>query len=130
MRILGIDYGTKRVGVAIGDTESRVAVPYDTLEFGGATLECLHEIIEREKIDLIIIGLPLTTGGEESKSSVLVRQFIKELKSLGIPVEMQDERFTTKEVEKITRGYGKARKGVDKDAAAAALILQSFLEQI
>ena len=51
MRILGIDYGTKRVGVAIGDTESRVAVPYDTLEFGGATLECLHEIIERTKLE-------------------------------------------------------------------------------
>lgn len=130
MRILGIDYGTKRIGLAIAETEIRLAVPYDTLDFTGVVvLECLAEIIEREEIEKIIIGMPKTLHGQEGKACFLVREFIRELKSLNVQIVLEDERFSTREVEKAMQDYGKARKGIDKDSAAAALILQSWLDK-
>lgn len=130
MNLLGIDYGTKRVGIAIGDTESRVAVPYDMLEFSGITLASISEIVQREKIEAIVVGVPKTLHGEEGRSCKLVRQFVEELKSLGIKIILEDERLTTVEVERAMRGYGKAKRGIQKDAAAAAIILQSYLDKI
>lgn len=130
MKLLGLDYGTRRIGLALGDTETKLAVPYETIELSGMTLECLTEIISREGIETIVVGLPKTLKGEEGQVSVLVREFIKELKSLGLKIVLEDERLTTKEVERAMRGYGRAKRGVDKDAAAAALILQSYLDRL
>lgn len=131
MKILGIDYGTKRIGVAIGDTDTKTAVPLCVVHSSQSAVHSIEKIVKEERVGLIVVGLPLTTEGQESKSSGLVREFIKELDALkGIKVELQDERFTTKEVERVMRGYGKAKKGVDKDAAAAALILQSWLDSL
>lgn len=130
MNLLGIDYGTKRVGIALGDTESRVAVPYDMLEFSGVTLAGISEIIQRENIEAIVIGVPKTLHGEEGRSCELVRQFVEELKSLGVKIILEDERLTTVEVERAMREYGKAKRGIQKDAAAAAIILQSYLDKL
>jgi putative Holliday junction resolvase len=129
MKVLGIDYGTRRIGLAIGETEMKLAVPYETLDWRGATLECLKEIIEREKIEKIVVGIPKDFHGGEGKSCQLVQKFVHELKSLGKEIILEDERLTTKEVEKAIRDYGKAKKGIQKDAVAAALILQSWLDK-
>jgi len=130
MNLLGIDYGTKRVGIAIGDTESRVAVPYDVLEFGSSTLASISEIVQRESIEAIVVGVPKTLHGEEGRSCELVRQFVKELKSLGVKIILEDERLTTVEVERAMKTYGKAKRGIQKDSAAAAIILQSHLDKL
>lgn len=133
MRILGIDYGTKRTGVAIGDMETKVAVPLIVIEGLGARGQglAIEKIVKEEGIGLIVVGLPIRTDGGESRTQKKVEVFIKELHDIvGVHIVTQDERFTTKEVERSMRGYGKAAKGIDKDAAAAALILQAYLDHV
>lgn len=125
MRILGIDYGTKRVGVAIGDLETKVAVPFIVIEVLGVKDQVLGvvRIIKDEGIKLVVIG-----QGGKGLIEKKVQKFAAQLRKL-VPVEIVDEHFTTAQVERAMKGYGKARKGVDKDAAAAALILQGWLDR-
>ncbi len=130
MRILGIDYGTKRIGVAIGDSEGKVAVPLLVIEMKNEKLkiknavEKIVKIVKEEDIELIVIG----QGGKGSMENK-VWEFVERLKKY-VRVELQDEHFTTAQVERTMQNYGKERKKIDKDSAAAALILQSFLERL
>ncbi len=124
MRVLGIDYGTKRMGVAIGDTEARVAVPFTVLE-GIRSKEqvvSMVGIIRKEKVELVVMG----QGGKGPIEKKV--QAFAEMLRMFVKVEIADEHFTTAQVERMMKDYGKARKGVDKDAAAAALILQGWLD--
>ena len=124
MRVLGIDYGTKRVGVSIGDTEAKVAVPLCVVEVSGVrgqVSEVVH-IVKKDKVELIVIG-----QGGKGPMEKKVQEFVKKLREF-VPVEIVDEHFTTAQVERAMKGYGKARKGVDTDSAAAGLILQSWLD--
>lgn len=124
MRLLGIDYGTKRIGVAIGDMEAKVAVPLTVVEVSGVRLQVsgVVQIAQREGVELVVIG-----QGGRGPMEKKVQEFAEKLKRF-VPVEIVDEHFTTAQVERVMKGYGKARKGVDKDSAAAALILQGWLE--
>jgi len=130
MRVLGIDYGTKRIGVAIGDSEAKVAVPLATLEMKNVKLKMQNvvseivRIMKEEDIELVVMG----QGGKGSMEAK-VREFAQRLRKF-VPVEIVDEHFTTVQVERAMKGYGKARKGIDKDAAAAALILQGWLDRL
>lgn len=124
MRLLGIDYGTKRVGVAIGDSEGRVAVPFEIIENANldAVLKKIQAIIEKEKIELVVVG----QGGKGSMEEK-VQEFVEQLKK-HVPVEIADEHFTTVQIERTMKDYGKDRNKIDKDSAAAALILQGWLD--
>ncbi len=140
MKVLGIDYGTKRIGVAIGDMETKVAVPFSVIEgLGIRDLSAdkagqvlgVAKIVKEEQIGLIVVGLPLRAEGGKSATQKKVEKFIKELHDVvKIHIVTQDERFTTAEVERTMKGYGKAAKGIDKDAAAAALILQNWFDKV
>mgnify|MGYP001567659902 FL=1 len=124
MRVLGIDYGTKRVGVAIGDTDAKVAVPLCVIEESGVRSQesGVLKLVRDEDIELVVMG-----QGGKGPIEEKVQEFAKKLRKF-VPVEIADEHFTTAQVERVIRGYGKARKGVDKDSAAAALILQGWLD--
>ena len=122
MRILGIDYGTKRIGIAIGDTEGKVAVPFCVVDSSQATVHRIVEIVKREQVELVVVG-----QGGKGPMEKKVQNFVAQLRKL-VSVEIVDEHFTTAQVEKVMKGYGKARKGIDKDSAAAALILQGWLD--
>lgn len=124
MRILGIDYGTKRVGVSIGDTETKVAVPLTVVEVTGVRGQVLEvvRIIKSEGIGLVVMG-----QGGKGRIEKKVQEFAEQLRKF-VSVEIADEHFTTAQIEKIMKGYGKERRQIDKDSAAAALILQSWLE--
>jgi len=128
MRILGIDYGTKRMGVAIGDMETRVAVPFAVLEIKNEkfkmqnVIEKIGRIVKKEGVELIVIG-----QGGRGPMEKKVQEFVKRLRS-HVPVEIVDEHFTTAQIERIMKDYGKERRTIDKDSAAAALILQSYLD--
>src|SRR3989338_3854130 len=130
MRVLGIDYGTKRIGVAIGDSEAKVAVPLATLEMKNVKLKMQNvvseivRIMKEEDIELVVMG----QGGKGSMEAK-VREFAQRLRKF-VPVEIVDEHLTTVQVERAMKGYRKARKGIDKDAAAAALILQGWLDRL
>lgn len=126
MRILGIDYGTKRIGVAIGDTEAKVAVPLVVVKNEKLkvknVIDDIFKVVRSENVELIVIG-----QGGKGPVEKLVQEFAEELRKF-VRVEIADEHFTTAQIEKIMQSYGKDRRKIDKDSAAAALILQSWLD--
>lgn len=124
MRLLGIDYGTKRIGVAIGDTDARVAVPLTVLRIRNheSRIMGVVELVKQEGVELVVMG-----QGGKGPMQEKVQEFAKKLREF-VKVEIVDEHFTTAQIEKIMKDYGKERRHIDKDSAAAALILQGWLE--
>ncbi|TSC78178.1 MAG: putative holliday junction resolvase [Parcubacteria group bacterium Gr01-1014_33] len=126
MRYLGIDYGEKRIGIALSDPEGRIAFPETTLFQPNAArvVKKIKTLLEKERVSTIVIGLPLGLDGKETEESHAVRRFAEKIKkSISLPIEFENEMFTSRMVE---------HKGVKKehtDAAAAAVILQSYLDK-
>lgn len=126
MRYMGIDYGEKRIGVALTDPEGRIAFPRKVIFNRGDTLtfDELKTMIEAEKISKIIVGLPLSLSGKETEISHRVRSFVEKLgEIINLPVEFENEILTSHMVER----FGVPREHTDK--AAAAIILQSYLDK-
>jgi putative holliday junction resolvase len=122
MRILAIDYGTQRVGLAISDPTGTIAQPLSVLplkEFW----HTLPKLIQEREVEEIVIGLPITLGGTESASTHAAREFADRLKAqTSLPVHLVDERLTS---QMATRGFGGQTGTVD--AIAASLLLEQFL---
>jgi len=132
MRYLAIDYGTKRTGLAICDRAETIVSPLAVIQGQKELLKKIAEVIETERVEAVVLGLPLNMTGSESSQTKLVFKFAEQLKDyLHIPVHFQDERLSSFGAEerlasaKFTRG--KKRKRLD--AVAAAEILEAFLEQ-
>jgi len=126
---LGIDYGTKNVGVAIGGPETGLALPYITLQNDKNFFENLLKICADEKIEKIVIGIPMPTRGKIGEQVERATKFAKAVgEKTKLPIETVDEKFTTREVESYFSDFKKEIKKISKDAAAAAIILQSYLE--
>ena len=132
MRYLAIDYGTKHTGLAICDRAETIASPLTVIEGQKELLKKIAEVVETERVEAVVLGLPLNMTGSESAQTRLVFKFAEQLKHyLHIPVHFQDERLSSFGAEekltsaKFTRG--KKRKRLD--AVAAAEILEAFLEQ-
>ncbi len=137
MNILGVDHGTKRVGLAIGSTETGTAVPFSLLSHRGDefAIEDIKAIVIAEGIDQVVVGLPLSTDGGHTAQETVVRNFAARLENvLSIPVSLQDERLSSREIEAHMEAMGgqKAWKasGLDRDSAAAMLFLQSYLDRM
>lgn len=129
MRILGIDYGDKKIGLAFGDSSADVAVPLDVVpNLGKETIEVFAEKVNSEDIDVIVVGVPLSTGGHHGPEQLeKTRKFIKELESaLSIPVMEEDESYTTSESIRLRREEGAQ---AEEDALAAMLIVKSYMEK-
>ncbi len=129
MRLLGIDYGLKKIGLAIGDDEAGVAAPLEVIRNDGEmTTELLAKRIRDEEIDAVVCGAPLSQGGHHSSDQLdKTRAFMESLrKQVTIPVYEEDESYTTKESIRIAR---EEKSGIDEDALAASLILQQFLNR-
>ena len=124
MRYLGVDYGTKRTGVALSDADGTIAFPNEVLDGDKqTTIRALKKILSAEGAQKIIVGLPVSLQGEETKISNEVRTFAAELhRELGVPVELENEMLTTK-----IAGEHTERERID--AASAAIILQSYLDK-
>lgn len=130
MRILGIDYGTKNVGVAIGDTETKLALPLMIIPRTREIVRDVRKLMQEESVERVVVGAPTTFGGTEQSIAQSVAKFCAELRKEGVDVATEDERLTTRAVERSMHEMGKASKGVDKDAAAAAMILQTYLDKL
>ncbi|NBS41087.1 Holliday junction resolvase RuvX [bacterium] len=129
MRLLGIDYGDKKIGLAFGDSTVDVAVPLDVVpNMGDDTIRVFAKRAKTEDIDAIVVGVPLSTGEHHSSEQLdKARAFIKKLEAaVAIPVIEEDESFTTADSIRLQREEG--AKG-DEDALAAMLILQSFMSR-
>ncbi|MDQ4065506.1 MAG: Holliday junction resolvase RuvX [Actinomycetota bacterium] len=130
--IVGIDPGTKRVGVAIADDETRFARPLEVIDVTRTDpVTRISEIVSREDARLVIVGRPLSLRGEAGRAVAAQRDFIARLnEALPIPVVEHDERLTTVVADQGLRAAGgrsKARGGL-RDAVAAQLLLQSYLD--
>ncbi|NQV93091.1 Holliday junction resolvase RuvX [Candidatus Kaiserbacteria bacterium] len=128
MKIIGIDYGTKRVGVAISDDTASLAFPKAVLRNSHTLLGEIKSTIENNKVEKIVIGQSLDTDGSENILMEDIRRFASVLeKEVGLPIFLEPEFFTSQEAHK-----GKKAGEVSShmiDAAAAALILQRFLDK-
>lgn len=126
MRYLGIDYGKKRIGLALSDPEGRIGFPLMQLQVFNFRLTAkeVKKIIRKEKIAKVIIGLPRGLQGQDTEQTREVSTFASKLeKAISIPVEFESEMLTTK----IAKNSG-VKKG-HIDAAAAAIILQSYIDK-
>lgn len=130
MNYLGIDYGSKRIGLAFADNTSKTAVVFDTLSRSmqekwpiNAVLK-IEKICKAEKINIIIVGLPIALSGHLTGQTRKTQEFINLLKQeTGLEVESQDERLTTR----MASAAGVAKN--KRDQSAAVLILQSWLDK-
>lgn len=122
MKFLGLDYGEKRIGLAVADEENKIAFPREVIVLPRALYE-IKEIVRQEKISKIIIGLPLSFSGTENEQVKKVRAFAEELeRTVRVPVEFVNEVLTSK--------IAAAKSSKDTiDSSAAALILQSYLDK-
>jgi len=134
MRILGIDYGTKRVGLAVTDPAETLALPYATLEktTRDKLFSELFAIIEKEGVEKIVLGLPLTLDGGESLTTRQVKNFAKRLeRRFDGPVVLVDERLSTHaaQADLDAAGVKKERQKAVLDQQAAVRILETHLAQ-
>ena len=131
-RILALDWGRKRIGVAISDPSGFLATPHSTLKaFPRERLwEELGRIIEAENISSLIVGLPFNMDGSEGASAGEARKLVESVRRFGLPVEVHDERLTSFEAERLLREMGKkpSRDKAMVDKAAAAILLQDYLD--
>ena len=128
MNFLGIDYGEKRVGLAVSSDETKIALPLRILENKGRDFLFgeIRKICTEENIEQVVVGMPLTLAGERGEQAKEVLQFVDFLRNnLSAPVETEDERFTSVMVDKLM-----AESGVkERDAVAAMVILQGYLDK-
>jgi putative holliday junction resolvase len=133
MRVLGLDYGSQRIGVAICDELGMTAQGVDTIvrKNRDADLATIAGYIERFAVEKIVVGYPLRLDGSEGIQCEKVNRFIRRLQTrLSIPVIRRDETLSTKEAEEILREKGvrrEKRKGI-VDRLAACIILQGYLD--
>ncbi len=127
MRILGLDVGTKRIGVAISDPDEILACSLLVVERERA-IEKIGELSLEYQVAKIVCGLPLKMDGQIGSQAEDVLAFVDKLKEkLNIPITTLDERLSTKQVERIW-GSGKKHRGII-DKLAAQIILQAFLDR-
>ena len=122
MKVVALDYGRARTGVAVSDPTGTLARPAGVVERASETagLERLSELIERERADVVVVGMPLTLRGERGEQAEETERFVDALRAVvPVPVESFDERFTTR----LASGGGDA----PEDARAAAHLLESYL---
>jgi putative Holliday junction resolvase len=130
-RLLGIDYGRVRVGVAISDETRFLARPLCCLENKKDFADKLKLELKTYKVDAVVVGLPLLMSGKNSPMTDEVKQFSEYLgKVLELPIILWDERLTSAQVERELRDAGVKRKkrAEVNDTLAASLILQSYLD--
>ena len=124
MKVLALDYGSARTGVAVSDPTGTLARPLGVVE-GAATESGLAEVARlarEQEIDRIVVGLPLTLRGERGEQAVESERFVEALRGVvAVPVELYDERFTTNLAQQ-TAG------AAPEDALAAAHLLSTYLE--
>lgn len=130
MKIIGLDVGSKRIGVAKVDSSVRIAVPYGTVSVDGSELQQIASIARINDTNLFVLGLPRNSKGEETAQSQYVRDFAKKLKEFipGAKISFQDESLTSVEAENRLKNRKKKYQKGEIDTEAATIILQDFIE--
>lgn len=137
VRILGLDYGSKTVGVAVTDGLGLTAVSLETItrekeNHLRQTYRRIAELVSEYEAETVVVGLPVNMDGSEGERAALAREFANELtKRIGVRTVMQDERLSTVEAAELLALTGRKRDNPREriDAVAAAIILTDYLNQ-
>jgi putative holliday junction resolvase len=133
-RILGIDFGSKRIGISLSDPLGIIARPVAPLKNDKSLFDNLVRLINDEKVKTVVVGMPLNLKGEHGKKAQEVQEFIDRLKSeTKVGIEVWDERFTTTIAKRTMLSMGTKRKEREAregrlDSMAASVMLQSYLD--
>jgi putative Holliday junction resolvase len=135
MRILALDHGTKRIGVAVSDELKMIATPleYIPAEPFAGFLDRLKEILREKEVELILVGMPRNMDGSYGPAALKVREFVAVLKeAVTIPLQTWDERLTTAQAQRflIEGGVRRDQRKEKVDKTAAAILLQSYLDSL
>lgn len=126
--IVCLDVGEKRIGVAVGDTLIRIAVPFETIEVDGDEVQSIAKIITKENASILVIGYPRNQSGETTKQTQFVEEFASKLSDIAENIVFQDESLTSVIAEQRLKSYNRSYSKADIDAQAATIILQDYLE--
>jgi putative Holliday junction resolvase len=127
--ILALDPGERRTGLAISDPQGLLARPLRTHDRrrDGSLIQLLKDLCTEHGVRLVLVGHPLTQGGERGSSALHAEALADRLKSdLKLPIELVDERYSSAEADHLLRGARRPKE--DRDAVAAAFILQGYLD--
>lgn len=131
MRLIGLDHGSRRIGLAIGDTETRLAFARPALQRTNerADLWAIRQLAEEEGAETVVLGLPRNMDGSEGPQAAAARDFGEQLAAIGLVVAYQDERLSSwQAVEQLGPRRGRDRRSGELDSAAARVILQEYLD--
>ncbi len=124
MKYLGIDFGQRKIGLAIGDDGGRVAVPFGVV-FGG--LQEVLKVIKQEGIEALVVGLPVPEAHQKQTQLELTLAFKEKLKTeSGLPTYAVDEQFSSTEARRVQHEFGAK---AEEDALAAMIILQAYFDE-
>jgi len=134
MRCLGLDIGDRWIGVALSDPGGILASPFSIIERidDAQSIAAIADIIDKEQVEIIVVGLPLSLDGTLSGQAEKVKEFTDKLSEhIKTPMEFRDERLTTVMAQRLKRASGgkKVRGKTRYDSQAAAIILQSYLDE-
>ncbi len=134
MKVLAIDYGSKRIGLALGDTTLGIALPLEVIENKGEkTLQVISNKVKDFVVHIFLLGLPLTQRGKEGQRAKEVKGFTEKLKEFlpeDVEIILWDERYTTEEAYRLMQGVGLKRKERLKDSLSAYIILLEYMESL
>jgi putative Holliday junction resolvase len=134
MRILAVDFGFRRIGLAVGDVEPRIHSPRSPLTATGALrkdADQIAAIARSEEADLVVIGLPVEPDGSEGRMARVCRQLAGHVQSCGLSVEMVDESLSSKEAGQmlLESGVKAAKRRKHIDGEAAMVIMERYLDE-
>lgn len=130
-RFLAIDYGRRRIGLAVSDELGMTALPLPVMGRKNRRTDVAHlrDIVKQNGVSIILVGLPLHLSGESSEMATEATRFADRIqKELGLPVKLRDERLTSWEAEQMAAQLG-LRKNADIDSVAAAILLREYLDE-
>lgn len=134
MRVLALDVGERRIGVAVSDPSGTIAMAAGVIlrRTRAQTLADVHARAAAHQAERIVVGLPLRMDGTEGDAAAAVRKFVERLRAtVSVPIDVQDERLSTAEAERtmIAGDVRRGRRRVSRDAVAAAIFLQTYLDR-
>lgn len=133
MKVLALDIGEKRIGIAVGDTETKIAIPLNNMSAQEvlSLSVSFRNLVGDHEPELLLVGLPLTLAGQEGKQAQGIRRTAQRIAaSLGIPLAFEDERLSSAQAKRYLREAGFTEKEMRGkiDMLAASIVLQAFLD--
>ena len=133
-RLLAVDLGTKRIGLALSDSMKMIASPYGFIRYVNEEelIKSIKKLCREKHVERVIVGYPLREDGSKSKGCLRSEEFSLRLRNEGIDTILWDERYTSRMAESIIKEYGKTRKNTKHkiDSIAASFILESYLSTL